>query len=168
LFIVLKDYLNQNVKTSRGKKHVIYLVQLGEGLGEHTRVSAGSNTDHGLAIEAKLHWVGYGNNLHHAGLGELLDALANCGLTEANRLADFGVGAAPVLLELLDDRLGYIVQLTYFGACYARHTSILPVFLLDDLRNRKKRHISQLIRYQIVRITKNRANNIGAIGFKHS
>ena len=66
--------------------------------------------DHRLAAEAELQRVGDRDDLHDAGVGEPLHPLAHGGLGEPDRLADRGVGAAAVLLQLLDDRLGDVVE----------------------------------------------------------
>ena len=66
--------------------------------------------DHRLPAEAELEGVGDGDDLHDPGLGEPLHPLAHGGLGEADRLADRGVGATAVLLQLLDDRLGDLVE----------------------------------------------------------
>ena len=50
------------------------------------------------------------DDLHHAAVDETLDALPDRGLGQADDLADGGVRAASVLLELLDDRLRDVVE----------------------------------------------------------
>ena len=75
-------------------------------------VSPGAaDADHRLPGEAELHRIGDGDDLHDAGVDHALDALAHRGLGEPDRLADGGVGAPAVLLQLLDDRLGQVVEL---------------------------------------------------------
>ena len=58
------------------------------------------DADHRLAREAELERVGDRDDLHDAGVGEPLHALAHGGLREPDDLADRGVGATSVLLEL--------------------------------------------------------------------
>ena len=66
--------------------------------------------DHRLPGEAELERVGDRDDLHHAALDQPLHALAHRGLREAHDLADGGVRAASVLLQLLDDGLGDVVE----------------------------------------------------------
>ena len=54
--------------------------------------------------------VGDRDDLHHAAVDQPLDALADGGLGQPDDLADRGVRAPAVLLELLDDRLGDVVE----------------------------------------------------------
>ena len=54
--------------------------------------------------------VGDRDDLHHAGVDEPLHALAHGRLGQPDGLADGGVRTATVLLQLLDDRLGDIVE----------------------------------------------------------
>jgi hypothetical protein len=61
-------------------------------------------------VEAEHHRVGHGDDLHHTGVGETLHALADGGLGQADGLADGGVGTPAVLLQLLDDPFGNLVE----------------------------------------------------------
>ena len=64
---------------------------LAELLGDHGGVAGNTKADHGLPIEAELHRIGDGDDLHDAGIGEFLHALAYCGLAESDGLADLGI-----------------------------------------------------------------------------
>ena len=54
--------------------------------------------------------IGDGDDLHHAGLEEALDPLADRRLGQSHRLGELGVGAAAVGLELADDLLVDLVD----------------------------------------------------------
>ena len=57
-----------------------------------------------------LHRVGHGHDLDDAGLDESGHPLADRGLGEPDSATDGGVGAPTVLLELLDDGLGGVIE----------------------------------------------------------
>ncbi len=65
-----------------------------------------------MACRGKPTWsgIGDGDDLHDAGVEQPLHALADGGLGQPDRLADGGVRPAAVLLQLLDDGLGDVVE----------------------------------------------------------
>ena len=88
------------------------------------------DADHRLPAEAELERVGDGHDLHDPGLGEPLDPLPHGGLGEPDGLADRGVGASAVLLQLLDDRLGHVVE---HGVPFAAADfSAMPVIVVAE------------------------------------
>ena len=67
------------------------VVDLGHCLDEPSyrlHIAFDSNSDHRRSGEPKLHRIGDRDNLHDPGLLKPLDPLPDCGLREANRLAD--------------------------------------------------------------------------------
>ena len=68
------------------------------------------DADHGLAAEPQLQRVGDRDDLDDARVLQPVHALPYGGLGQAHGPGDGGVGAAPVLLQLLDDRLADIVE----------------------------------------------------------
>ncbi len=83
---------------------------LGELVGDTVEVALDADADHGLAGEADLERIGDRDDLHDPRVEQPLDPLAHGGLGQADGLADRGVRPAAVLLELLDDRLGDVVE----------------------------------------------------------
>src|SRR5580700_4395396 len=79
-------------------------------VGDLLQVPAALDADHGLPAEAEHQRVGHRDDLHDPGLDQPLDPLPDRGLGEPDRLADGGVGAAAVFLELLDYLLRKMVQ----------------------------------------------------------
>ena len=104
--VVLADDLDHEVEGARGDDHVVDLGHGGQRVGDGLEVALDVDADHRLAPEAHGERVGDGDDLHHALVEQLLDALAHGRLGEADGLADRGVRPAAVLLELLDDREG--------------------------------------------------------------
>ena len=120
------------------------LIALADDLGEHVEPAASSRRSH-LADAASASATGsmapvtripimasrakpaeggrYLNDLHHAAVDQPLNALAYRRLGEPDRLADRGVRAAAVLLELLDDRLGDVVEGTDVSVALAAHVA---------------------------------------------
>ncbi len=72
--------------------------------------------DHRLPGEADLGRIGDGDDLHDAAVDELLHPLPHRRLGQPDRLADRGVRAPAVLLQLLDDRLGHVVRMRCCGS----------------------------------------------------
>ena len=97
-----------------------------ELLGDLQRVTGAPDADHRLAGESELHGVGDRDDLHHAGIDHPLDALPDRGLGQPHGLPDAGIRPAAVLLEVLDDGLGQVVELNGAGGngCIARSASI--------------------------------------------
>ena len=123
VLVALADDLGEDVEGAGGDHDVVDLVELGERVGHRLERAGHPDADHRLAREAELQRVGDRDDLHHAAVDEPLHPLADRGLGEADHLADRGVGAAAVLLELLDDRLGDVVEL----ACRAlRLARVMP------------------------------------------
>ena len=61
-------------------------------------------------VKPDLERVGHRDDLHDAGVGEALHALAHGGLGQPDALPIVAYGSPAVLLELLDDRLGDVVE----------------------------------------------------------
>ena len=110
-------------KPTRGDHHVVDLLDRRELLGHRLQGSLDDDADHRLAREPELERIGHGDDLHHVGLDQLRDTLANVVLGEAQRLTDDGVGTAAVLLELFDDRLGVRVDLHPGGPAWGSRGS---------------------------------------------
>ena len=100
----------EQVERAGGDHHVVDLAQLGEPVGDRLEVARGPYADHGLAGEAELERVGDRDDLHHAGVEQPLHPLADRRLGQPDRLADRRVRPPAVLLELLDDLLGHVVE----------------------------------------------------------
>ena len=108
--VALGDDLDEQVVGAGGDHDVVDLGELGEGVGDRLERAADPDADHRLPGEAELERVGDRDDLHHAAVDQPLDALPDRGLGQADHLADGGVRAPTVLLELLDDRLGDVVE----------------------------------------------------------
>ena len=132
--VVLADHLGEQVVGAGGEHDVVGRGDRTDGLRDLGRVAAHLDAHHRLAGEAELHRVGHRDDLHDAGLLQLLNPLAHGRLAEAHGLADLGVGAAPVLLELLDDRFRDRVEGE--RARPGGHGSIVTVALPSDKRIR--------------------------------
>src|SRR5690606_38546984 len=105
LVVVFAHDLGEDVEAARGEHHVVDGGDVAELLGDNTAVAGDAHADHRLAVEAELHGAGDGGDLHDAGLGELLHALAHGRLGDAAGFTAFRVGASTVFLQLFDDRL---------------------------------------------------------------
>ena len=79
-------------------------------VGDPLQISFALDADHGLPVETERHRVGHGHDLHDAAVQQPLDPLPDGRLGKPDGLADGRVGAAAVLLKLLDDSLGRVVQ----------------------------------------------------------
>src|ERR1022692_668627 len=73
-------------------------------------VAGALDADHGLPPESERQRVGHCDYLHDPAVDQSLDPLAHRGLGPADYLADRWVGAAAVLLQLLDDLLGQVIE----------------------------------------------------------
>src|SRR6185312_8138814 len=109
VIVVLADDLGEHVERAGGDDDVIDLLHVGELPGHFLQVAIGLDGDHGLPPEAQGQRIGDGDDLHHAGVLEALHALPDGRLGQPHGLADRGVGAPAVLLQLLDDLLGDVV-----------------------------------------------------------
>ena len=110
VLVALGDDLDQHVEGAGGDDDVVDLVERGERVGDRLERPVHPDPDHRLAREPELQRVGDRDDLHHAAVDQPLDALADGGLGQPDDLADGGVRAAAVLLELLDDRLRDVVE----------------------------------------------------------
>ena len=114
VLVALGDDLHEQVVAAGGHHHVVDLVELGDGVRRPgSRAPLDLDPDHRLPGEPELQRVGHGDDLHHAALGEPLHPLPDRGLGQADDLADGGVGASAVLLQLLDDGLGDVVEVRW-------------------------------------------------------
>jgi hypothetical protein len=104
--ITLADHLGEDVEAAGGDHHVVHLLDGRHRLGHRLQLTLDDDADHGLAREPELQRIGDRHDLHHAGGDELFDAVLHSGLGEPDGLSDVGIGAAPVGLQLFDDRLG--------------------------------------------------------------
>ena len=124
VLVALADDLGEEVVGAGGDHDVVDLVQRGERVGDRLERPRDPDPDHRLAGEAELERVGDRDDLHDAAVDQALHALAHRGLGQADHLADGGVRASAVLLQLLDDRLGDVVErdggaLAACGSCAA-------------------------------------------------
>ena len=112
VLVVVHDDLGQQVERAGGDHHVVDLVESRPARRRPPRASP-STLMPIIACRAKpiCMRVGDRDDLHDAGLDQLLHPLPHRGLGQPDRLADAGVGPATVLLQLLDDRLGGVIQL---------------------------------------------------------
>ena len=108
--VALGDDLGQHVEGAGSDHDVVDLVERGERVGHRFQRPVHPDPDHGLAREPELQRIGDRDDLHHAAVDQPLDALADGGLGQPDHLADGGVRAPAVLLELLDDRLRDVVE----------------------------------------------------------
>ena len=111
MLVALTDHLGEQVEGAGRDHHVVDLLHLRELVGDRLELTHRLDPDHRLAGEAELERIGHRDHLHHTAVGQPLDALTDCCLGQADHLADGRVGAAAVLLELLDDCLGDCVEL---------------------------------------------------------
>ena len=100
LLVALADHLDEQVVGAGGDHHVVDLVQGGDRVGDRLELAAGPDPDHRLPGEAELEGIGDGHDLHDAALDQPLHPLPHGGLGEPDDLADRGVRAPAVLLEL--------------------------------------------------------------------
>jgi len=114
--VVVDDHrLGEDVERACRQHHVHQFGNLGQRRGGAFEIPFDVDPDHQLAGEADLLRVGHRHDLHRAGLDQLLDPLPDCRLRQPDRLADGGVRSPAVLLKLLDDGLGDVVQLRPSG-----------------------------------------------------
>ena len=83
-----------------GDHDVVDFVDLGQLVGDRLDVAGHRDRDHRLPGQADLHRIGDRDDLHDAGVDQPLHPLAHRRLGQPDRLADRGVRAAPVLLQL--------------------------------------------------------------------
>jgi hypothetical protein len=110
VLVALADHFGEQVEGAGGDHHVVDLVHGHELVGDRFELAHRLDPDHRLAGEAQLEGVGDRDDLHHAAVGEPLHPLPYGRLGQADHLADGGVGPAAVLLELLDNGLGDLVE----------------------------------------------------------
>jgi hypothetical protein len=109
--VALAHDLGEDVEPAGGDHDVVDLLDRRQGLGDRLAGTLDDHPQQRLPAEPELERVGDRDDLHHAGVLELLDAAAHGVLREADGVTDLGVGASAVLLEVLDDRPGREVQL---------------------------------------------------------
>ncbi len=134
MLVVLADQFGQQVERARGADHVVDLVEGGQRVRNGLDVPLDVDPDHCLPGEADGEGVGDGDDLHHALVEQLLNSLAHGRLRQAHGLADGGVRAPPVLLQLLDDRLGGGVEWNAGVPVAVGHIATVP----DRIRVRKR------------------------------
>jgi len=79
-------------------------------VGHPFEVAGALDADHGLPAEAERQRVGHRDYLHDPAVHQPLYPLAHRGLGQADHLADRRVRTAAVLLQLLDDPLGQVIE----------------------------------------------------------
>ena len=137
VLVALGDDLGQHVVGAGGDHDVVDLVERRDRVGHRLDRAGHPDADHGLAREAELHRVGDRDDLHHAAVGQPLHALPDRGLGQPDHLADGGVRAAAVLLELADDRLGDVIEdLALPGALTPHGAQRTPVSMVSRLSTR--------------------------------
>jgi hypothetical protein len=113
--VVARDHLGEQVERARGDHHVVDRGDLREPVRGVLQLRRCAQADHRLAGEAQLERVGDRDDLHHARVQQPLHPLAHGRLGQPHRAADRGVGPATVLLQLLDDPLGDVVEQRVLG-----------------------------------------------------
>jgi len=108
--IVLGHDLREDVEVAGAHHEVVHLGHGFQCVRYRLRIAFHSDPDHRRAGEPHLERIGHGDDLHDSAVLEPLHPLPNRRLGQAHGLADGGVRATPVLLQLLDDRLGNIVK----------------------------------------------------------
>jgi len=78
-------------------------------------VIAGSDADHGLAMETQLAGIRDRHDLHNSGISELSHSLTHGGFAQPHPFADFGIGHPTIALEEPDDFFGHIIQAVAAG-----------------------------------------------------
>ncbi len=89
--------------------------------------------------------VGHRDDLHDAALDQPLDPLAHRGLRQPHRLADGGVRAAPVGLQLLDDGLGRGVQVAAPGPLSSFVVRVTEPILTGRDRSRTRSSVKESV-----------------------
>jgi hypothetical protein len=108
--VVLAHGLDEQVEAAGGDHHVVDLDHLRQLVGHRDDVAVDADADHGLPAEPELVRVRDGHDLDHACLLQAGHALPDRRLGQAHGARDRRVRPAPVLLQLLHDRLADIVE----------------------------------------------------------
>ena len=101
--------------------------------GHAPQVAVDLEADHGHTAEPERERIGHRDDLHHPSVDHLLDTLADGRLGHPHRGGDAGVGPAAVLLELLDDGLGDIVEDHGRGRGHGTLPAVVAAFDLMQL-----------------------------------
>ncbi len=126
MIVIAAHYLGQQIEAACTDNKVDYLVEGGNLLRSlQQSLTLYANTDHARQGEAQLDRVGDGDDLHDMRVDEVSDALAHAGLRDAQIGGDSGEGAAPILLQRLDNAL---IDLIYcaFIVLLVHSLSIVP------------------------------------------
>jgi hypothetical protein len=108
--IVLAYRFGQQIETARRYDDIVHLSHGSQSVGHRAEIALDPQPDHGLPAEPHLQGIGDGHDLHDPGIQHALHSLPHSSLGQTYRLADAGIGAAAIFLELFDDSLGDIVQ----------------------------------------------------------
>ncbi len=113
LGVVLADHLRDRVEGAGGQHDVVDGVDLRQLLGDLRGVPPrAADPNHRLSGEPpQLERIGHRDDLHDTGIHQTLHPLAHRRLREPDGLTDRGIGTTAVLLQLLDNGLGHLVQL---------------------------------------------------------
>jgi hypothetical protein len=108
--VALAHDLDDDVERPGCHDDVVDLRHPRQRVGDRLDVALGADPDHRLPGEAELERVGHGDDLHHAAVEQTLYALPHSRLGQPDGLPDRGVRHPAVLLQLLDDALGDVVE----------------------------------------------------------
>ena len=100
MLVVHRQDLADQVERAGGDDDVVDVGHPGQRVTDDVEITVGVDADQGLALEAGLQRVGDRDDLHDAGVEQLLHPLAHGRLGQAHRLADGRVGAPAI--ELAD------------------------------------------------------------------
>jgi len=110
LVVVLAHDLGEDVEAARGGDDVVDGRHLRQCLGDRGQVAVDADADQRLAAKPHLEGVGHRDDLHDAGVEQPLDPLPHGRLREADLLGNGRVRLPPILLKVLDDRLGDVIE----------------------------------------------------------
>ena len=110
MLVVLADHLGEDVERAGGDHHVVDLVHRGDRVDDRVEVALGLDADHRLPGEPDLQRVGDRDDLHDPGADQPLHPLPDGGFGQPDRSGDRRIRPPAVLLELLDDGLGQVVE----------------------------------------------------------
>ena len=110
MVVVAAHRLGEQVERPCRDHDVVDVGEFGEPVGDTFEVAGRPDADHRLSREAQLQGVGDSDDLHDARVEHALYPLPDRRLRQPHSLADRRVRPSPVLLQLLDDLLGDVVE----------------------------------------------------------